>query len=50
MDLLDLGLKSLIPLGHCDIVDILSGVLEVYPKTLGVFSLCAGYSDYVICL
>ena len=28
---------------------ILSGVLGVYPKTLGcLFSLCAGYSDYAL--
>ena len=32
-------------------ISILSGVLGVYPEILGcLFSLCAGYSDYMLCL
>ena len=50
---LDLGLETLAYLGDLvTLIDILSGVLEVYLKTLGclfVF-LCAGFCDYILCL
>ena len=52
MDFLDLGLETLAYLGDfVTLFDILSGVLEVYLKTLGcLFVLCAGYCDYTLCL
>ena len=48
LDFLDLGLETLAYDGDIVIlIDILSGVLEVYLKTLGcLFVLCAGYWDY----
>ena len=50
MDFLDLGLETLAYLGDfVTLFDILSGVLEVYLKTLGcLFVLCEGYCDYTI--
>ena len=52
LDLLDLGLETLAYVGYLVILmDILSGDLEVYLKTLGcLFVLCAGYCDYILCL
>ena len=52
LDSLDLGLETLSYVGDLvTLIDILSGVLEVYLKTLGYFSvLCAGYCDYILCL
>ena len=51
-DLLDLGLETLAYDGDLVIlIDVLSGVLEVYLKTLGcLFVLCADYCDYILCL
>ena len=45
LDFLDLGLETLAYVGDLvTLIDILSGVLEVYLKTLGcLFVLCAGY-------
>ena len=49
MDFLDLGLETLTYLETLvTSIVILSGVLGVYPKTLGWFSL--SYSDYMLCL
>ena len=52
LDFLDLGLETLAYLGDfVTLFDILSGVLEVYLKTLGcLFVLCAGYCDFILCL
>ena len=52
LDFLDLGLETLAYLGDfVTLFKILSGVLEVYLKTLGcLFVLCAGYCDYILCL
>ena len=52
MEFLDLGLETLAYLGDfVTLFDILSGVLEVYLKTLGcLISLCVGYSDYMLSL
>ena len=49
---LDLGLEALAYVGDfVTLIDSLSGVLEVYLKTLGcLFVLCAGYCDYILCL
>ena len=51
-DFLDLGLETLAyAWDFATLIDILSGVLEVYLKTLGcLFVLCAGYCDYILCL
>ena len=48
----DLGLETLAYLGDfVTLFDILSGVLEVYLKTLGcLFVLCEGHCDYILCL
>ena len=52
LDFLDLELETLAYAGDLvTLIDILSGVLEVYLKTLGcLFVLCAGYCDYILCL
>ena len=52
LDFLDLGLETLAYVGDLvPLIDILSGVLDVYLKTLGcLFVLCAGYCDYIFCL
>ena len=51
LDFLDLGLETLAYIRDLvTLIDILSGVLQVYLKTLGcLFVLCAGYCDYIIC-
>ena len=48
---LDLGLETLAYVGDLvTLIDILSGVLEVYLKTLGcLFVLCACYCHYILC-
>ena len=50
LDFLDLGLETLSYVGDLvTLIDILSGVLEVYLKTLGcLFILCVGYCDYIL--
>ena len=52
LDFLDLGLEALAyDEDLVTLIDILSGVFEVYLKTLGyLFVLCAGYCDYILCL
>ena len=52
LDLLDLGLETLAYVGDLEtLIDILSGALEVYLKTLCcLFVLYAGYCDYILCL
>ena len=52
LDFLDLGIETLTYVGDLvTLIDILSGVLEVYLKTLGcLFVLCAGYHDYTLSL
>ena len=52
LDFLDLGIETLAFIGDLvTLIDILSGVLEVYLKTLGcLFVLCACYYDYMLCL
>ena len=51
LDFLDLGLETLAYDGDLVTIDIFSGVLEVYLKTLVcLFVLCAGYCDYIFCL
>ena len=52
LDFLDLGLETLAYVGDLEtLFDILSGVLEVYLKTLGcLFVLCTGYCDYILYL
>ena len=52
LDFLDLGLESLAYVGDLVILmDILSGAVEVYLKTLSyLFVLCMGYCDYILCL
>ena len=51
-DFLDLGLETLAYVGDLlNLIDILSGVLEVYLKTLGcLFVFYASYCDYILCL
>ena len=50
LDFLDLALETLAYVWYLvTLMDILSGALEVYLKTLGFF-LCAGYDDYILCL
>ena len=50
LDFLDLGLETLAYVGDfVTLIDILSGVLEVYLKTLGcLFVLYTGYCDYIL--
>ena len=52
LDFLDLGLETLAYVGDLvTLIDILSGVLEVYLKTLVcLFVMCTGYCDYILCL
>ena len=52
LDFLDLGLETLAYAGDLvTLIDISSGVLEVYLKTLScLFVLCAGYCDYILFL
>ena len=52
LDFLDLGIETLDYIGDLvTLIGILSGVLEVYLKTLGcLFVFCAGYCDYILCL
>ena len=52
LDFLDLGLEALTYVGDLvTLIDILSGVIEVYLRTLGcLFVLCACYYDYILCL
>ena len=52
LDFLDVGLETMTYVGDLvTLIDILSGVLGVYLKTLGcLFVLCAGYYDYILCL
>ena len=50
LDFLDLGIETLAYVGDLvTLIDIMSGVLEVYLNTLGcLFVLCAGYCDYLL--
>ena len=52
LDFLDLGIETLAyDEDLVTLMDILSGVLEVYFKILDcLFVLCAGYWDYILCL
>ena len=52
LNFLDLGIETLAYIGDLlTSMDILSGALGVYLKTLGcLFVLCAGYWDYDLCL
>ena len=52
LDFLDIGLETLAYVGDLmTLIDILSGVLEVYLKKLGcLFVLCVGYCGYILCL
>ena len=52
VNFLDLGLETLTYLETLvTSIVILSGILGVYPKTLAcLFSLCAGFFDYMLCL
>ena len=52
LDFLDIGVETLIYVGDLvTLIDILSGVFEVYLKTLScLFILCVGYCDYLLCL
>ena len=51
LNFLDLGLDLAYVVDLVTLIDILSGVLEVYLKTLGcLFVFYAGYCDYILCL
>ena len=52
LDFLDLGIETLAYVGDLvNLMDILSGVLEVYLKKLGcLFVFCVVYYDYILCL
>ena len=52
LNFLDSGLETLAYVRNLvTLIDILSGVLEVYLKTLSCFFvLCAGYCDYILYL
>ena len=50
LDFLDLGIETLTYFGDLvTLIDILSGALDIYFKTLGcLFVLYAGYCDYTL--